>query len=211
MQPVGAVVRPRPWKLRLRGSPGLSVSLRSSALIVSVSPSNCQCSKGNPFHPSWISTEKTSSPGRVSSAVQPATGLAPWLTSVSWPRKWSKSRWSWSAVKVRVTSGGLAWAGEGACDGEGVGDVGGFGAWDTVVCALPIRISAEVVTLGAGTATPQLISPQLGAAAGWLGVLLACTSTVTLPATSPNATTAMIARYQGCWPRAASQRPVPAG
>src|SRR5215468_1957892 len=197
--------------LRLSGSPGLSVSLLLSALIVSVSPSNRQCSKGNPSRPSWFSTEKTSSPGRVSSAVQPATGRAPWLTSVSWPRIWSNPRWSWSAVKVRVTSGGRAWPGVAAGEGEGVGDAGGFGAWDTVACALPMRISADVVTLGAGTATPQLISPQLGAAAGWLGVLLACTSTVTLPATSPNAATAMMARYQGCWPRAASQRPVPAG
>src|SRR5262245_10080818 len=149
--------------LRLSGSPGLSVSLLLSALIVSVSPSNCQCSKGNPFRPAWFSTEKTSSPGRVSSAVQPATGLAPWLTSVSWPWKWSKSRWSWPAVKVRVTSAGLAEVA--ACEGEGVGDADGLGACDTVVCALPMRISVDVVTLGAGTAAPQLISPQLGAAA----------------------------------------------
>src|SRR5215470_4349581 len=149
--------------LRLSGSPGLSVSPLRSALIVSVSPSNRQCSKGDPSRPSWFSTEKTSSPGRVSWAVQPETGLAPWLTSVSWPWKWSKCRWSWSAVKVRVTFGGPAEVA--ACEGEGVEDADGFGACDTVVCALPMRISVDGVALEAGTAAPQLISPQLGPAA----------------------------------------------
>src|SRR5215470_13453325 len=197
--------------LRLSGSPGRRVSLLLSALIVSVSPSNRQWLKGDPSRPSRFSTEKTSSPGRVSSAVQPAIGFAPWLTSVSSPWKWSKSRWSWKAEKVRVTFGGLTWAWLGACVGEGAGDADGLGACDTVVCALPMWLCVEMVAFGAGAAAPQLISPQLDAAAGWLGVLLACSNTVTLPATSPNAVTAMIARYQGCLPSVASQRPVPAG
>jgi hypothetical protein len=72
-------------------------------------------------------------------------------------------------------------------------------------------LCVEMVVLGPGRAAPQLTSPQLDAAGGWLGVPLACTNTVTLPATSPNAATAMIARYQGCLPRVASRRPVPAG
>src|SRR5262245_46696962 len=198
--------------LRLSGSPGRSVSLLLSALIVSVSPSNRQWSKGNPSRPSWFSTEKMSSPGRVSSAVQPATGLLPWLTSVSWPWKWSKSRWSWPAVKVRLTFGGPAWAWVGACVGEGAGDADGFGACDTVACALPMWPGAEMVAPGPGaTAAPQLISPQSDAASGWLGVLLACINTVTPPATNPTATMAIIARYQGCLPSDASRRPVPAG
>src|SRR5215831_5925711 len=149
--------------LRLSGSPGLSVSLLLSALIVSVSPSNCQWWKGDPSRPSWVSTEKISSPGRVSSAVQPATGLPPWLTSVSWPWKWSKSRWSWPAEKLRVTFGELAWAWVGACEGGGAGAADGFGACDTVECALPIWLCVEVVALGPGRAAPQLTSPQLEA------------------------------------------------
>src|SRR6266516_297909 len=150
--------------LRLSGSPGLSVSLLLSALIVSVSPSNCQWSKGDPSRPSWFSTEKISSPGKVSSAVQPATGLPPWFTSVSCPWKGSKSRWSRASEKVRVTFGGpdCAWAG--ACKGEGVGDADGFGACDTVVCALPMWLCVEMVALGPGRAALQLTSPQLDAA-----------------------------------------------
>src|SRR5215475_2333299 len=151
--------------LRLSGSPGERVTLLRSGLIVSESPSNCQWSKGKPSRPSWTSTEKTSSWGRVSSAVQPATGLPPWLTSVNWSWKWSKSRWSWKAEKVRVTFAGLTWAWVGACVGEGTGDGDGLGARDMVVCALPMWLRVETVAVGPGaTAAPQLISPQLDAA-----------------------------------------------
>ena len=63
-----------------------------------------------------------------------------------------------------MTFGGLAWAWVGACAGEGVGDADGFGACDTVVCALPIWLCVEMVVLGPGRAAPQLTSPQLDAA-----------------------------------------------
>ncbi len=83
MQPVGEVVLPRPWMLTFSGSPGASVSLSLSALIVSVSPLTCQCSKETPSHQLCVSTEKTSSRGRVSWTVQPETGLSPLFTMVS--------------------------------------------------------------------------------------------------------------------------------
>jgi hypothetical protein len=83
VHPVGEVVLPRPWMLTLSGSPGASVSVSLSALIVSVSPLARQCSKGTPSHQGWVSTEKISSPGRVSWTVQPETGRLPLFTRVS--------------------------------------------------------------------------------------------------------------------------------
>src|SRR5262249_57142614 len=144
--------------LSVSGPPGASVSLLVSALIVSVSPLSCQCSKGTPSHQLGVFTEKTSSPGSVSRTVQPETGLLPLFTRVSWSRKWSKPCRSLSDAKVMVTSGGGVGVCEGVGGGGGVDCAGAAGRRDAAVCAVLMLLVVE--RGGAGRVAPPVSRPQ---------------------------------------------------